>query len=497
MKKKIICIIIVIMVLISFAATVSIQWMYNSFGHLSMEEIVFHIKFPMDGTNTDLIFKYMWQSIPIIIISTIVVSAILIYPIKKNIKIRRNIIKTSEQNKTQYISLALSIGIMLASIVSIINITDLIEYIKNENNTSEFIENEYVDARNVNVKFSEQKRNLIYIYLESMESTYYSKENGGLSDVSLIPELEKLAKQNINFSNTEKLGGAYSLFGSTWTVGAMTAQSLGVPLKIGINPNGMSDYSKFLEGAYGIGEILQKEGYHNYLMLGSDKKFAGRDNLYKQHGDYEIWDVNSALEEEKIKESVWWGFNDELLFEFAKEKITALAKEEEPFNFTMLTADTHFQDGYKCEDCEEKFNEQYKNVIACSSKKVGEFVEWIKKQSFYDNTTIVIVGDHLTMQTNFFELQDGQNYDKTVVSIIMNSAVQSENTKNRKYSTMDLMPTTLGALGANIEGNKLGLGVNLFSDEQTLLEKYDRDYVEAELKKTSKFYNNNILSKNE
>ena len=62
---------------------------------------------------------------------------------------------------------------------------------------------------------------------------------------------------------------------------------------------------------------------------------------------------------------------------------------------------------------------------------------------------------------------------------------------------MDLMPTTLGALGANIEGNKLGLGVNLFSDEQTLLEKYDRDYVEAELKKTSKFYNNNILSKNE
>ena len=100
------------------------------------------------------------------------------------------------------------------------------------------------------------------------------------------------------------------------------------------------------------------------------------------------------------------------------------------------------------------------------------------------------------MKNNFFEIEEGQNYDKTVVSIILNSAVQSNNTKNRKYSTMDFMPTTLAALGANIEGNKLGLGVNLFSDEPTLLEKYGKEYVEAELKKTSKFYNTNILSKN-
>ena len=53
----------------------------------------------------------------------------------------------------------------------------------------------------------------------------------------------------------------------------------------------------------------------------------------------------------------------------------------------------------------------------------------------------------------------------------------------------------LASLGANIEGNRLGLGVNLFSDEQTLIEKYGKDYVENELKKTSKFYNKYILSK--
>ena len=60
---------------------------------------------------------------------------------------------------------------------------------------------------------------------------------------------------------------------------------------------------------------------------------------------------------------------------------------------------------------------------------------------------------------------------------------------------MDLYPTTLGALGVNIKGNKLGLGTNLFSDEKTLLEKYGVQYVNEELKKVSRYYNNTILVK--
>ena len=58
---------------------------------------------------------------------------------------------------------------------------------------------------------------------------------------------------------------------------------------------------------------------------------------------------------------------------------------------------------------------------------------------------------------------------------------------------MDLYPTTLGALGAKIEGNRLALGTNLFSDEKTLIEKYGLTYVNDELSKNSRFYDNNIL----
>ena len=353
---------------------------------------------------------------------------------------------------------------------------------------------EYVRPEEANIELPEEKRNLIYIFLESMETTYYSTQDGGLSQYDLIPEISRLAKENVNFSDTDKLGGAYTLYGTTWTVGAMSAQTAGMLLKLSIEDNALEEYSIFLGGAYSIGQVLQKNGYHNYLLLGSDATFGGRRNLFKQHGNYEIWDFESARAENKADEQIWWGFTDDQLFDYAKEKVAYLAEQNEPFNFTMLTADTHFPDGYKCKDCPDKWDEQYKNVISCSSERVGDFIKWLQKQDFYDNTTIVISGDHLTMQSDFFELEEWQDYQKKVLNLIINPAVEVENT-NRSYSTMDLYPTTLAALGANIEGNKLGLGTNLFSSEKTLIEKYGVEYVNNELMKVSRFYNNNILVK--
>lgn len=63
----------------------------------------------------------------------------------------------------------------------------------------------------------------------------------------------------------------------------------------------------------------------------------------------------------------------------------------------------------------------------------------------------------------------------------------------RKYTTVDLFPTTLAAMGVKIEGNRLGLGVNLYSGEKTLYEQYGKDYLEVELLKDSKLYRQKLL----
>ena len=58
---------------------------------------------------------------------------------------------------------------------------------------------------------------------------------------------------------------------------------------------------------------------------------------------------------------------------------------------------------------------------------------------------------------------------------------------------MDMYPTTLVALGADIPGNRLGLGTNLFSGKKTILETLKFEKMNDSLKKNSSFYNKYIL----
>ena len=150
------------------------------------------------------------------------------------------------------------------------------------------------------------------------------------------------------------MGGAVAISNTGWTIAGMVAQTSGIPLKLPINGNAMDEYSVFLPGVTSIGDLLEDAGYHNCLMIGSDAAFGGRKNYFEQHGNYEIRDYNWALETGVIPEGyhVFWGMEDESLFRAAKDTLLEFADSDEPFNLTLLTVDSHFPDGYRCELCQ-------------------------------------------------------------------------------------------------------------------------------------------------
>ena len=272
-------------------------------------------------------------------------------------------------------------------------------------------------------------------------------------------------------------------------------QTSGIMLKVPILAENYGGEEEFVPGVVSIGQILEREGYNQKLVVGSDADFAERDSYFTEHGGYEIIDIKSLKAEGRLPEDykVWWGFEDQKLFEFAKEELTELAGRGEPFNFTLLTADTHFPDGYQCELCEEIYEEQYANVLRCSSKQIYEFLEWIKEQPYYENTTIVLSGDHLTMDPAFLEDLD-ENYTRTVYNCIINSAILPAGGKaERQFGTFDMFPTTLAAMGVQIEGERLGLGTNLFSEQETLTEIFGFERLDEEFQKRSEFYNEELL----
>ena len=456
----------------------SIKWMFKTWTNLTMDELVYHMTAPLEGTNDGMIQEYLDVcAVPAILMLLLVVILFIAWRTKKR----------------WYVVMGASIIVpIIVSGVSVHgawNELDVGSFVDGQSTYSSFIDDNYVDPADVALTFPEQKRNLIYIFLESMEMTYADKENGGAFDKNVIPELTELAQENEDFSGEDKeLNGGYAMTGATWTMGAMFAHTSGIPLSISIDGNDMNTQEHFFAGAVTLGDILESAGYCQNLMIGSDATFGGRRLYFTEHGNYNIYDYNYASENGLIPPDyrVWWGYEDEKLFSFAKDKLTELSQQSTPFNFTMLTVDTHFEDGYPCELCTDEFGDnQYANVMACSSRQVKELVDWIQQQDFYENTTIVIAGDHPTMDKDFCEDVD-EDYTRKVYTTYINPAAELETTEKRNYTTFDNFPTTLAALGVKIDGNRLGLGTNLFSSTQTLTERFGIDKMESELKKKSK-----------
>lgn len=375
---------------------------------------------------------------------------------------------------------------------------------------------EYKNPKNL-VIAPEKKRNLVYIFLESMESSFLDSTHGGLMNKNLIPQLQQLADENINFSATNHIGGGYDTAGTGWTIAALTAKLIGVPFNIPVIGN-KSDMINFLPNAITLTDILDDAGYKQIFLCGSDKHFASRNVLFETHGNVEVHDINYYKDQQKLPKdySVFWGMEDAKLYSFAREELTMLSKQKKPFNLMLLTVDTHFPNGYECQNCQKVYttgkNPQMKNAIRCADNQLSNFIKWMQEQDWYENTSIVIVGVHLMMlsdSTDFFDIKNENLYSgyeienlaemnknrtnsekRFWIDVFINPAkpIKKEQTKNRLFSSYDMFPTVLACLGFSIQGERLGFGTNLFSEEKTLAERYNKDYIDEKTMEANRQY---------
>ena len=515
----------------------SVLWMYSVWGkNLSINDFLFQVQM-LEGTGNEMVIKYLLGALlPAVIITTVPV-AIFIYFTKKEIEYIPALIKWS------FISVITATwGVFLFGvkwlkvdeyfgfagfrastaeayvppvIETIIPETVVIssgaEAEDNEwsdfqmtlareetpwtkGDSRDFIESYYVDPATVNLVFPEKKRNLIFIYLESMEMTFANREVGGAFDENVIKNLTLLSQENENFSGSygegSMLDGGYAYSGGTWTIGAIFSSTSGIPLQTSglADHNDMNTQDAFYPTITTLGDILHDAGYRQIFMIGSSAIFGGRQLYLTNHGEFEFRDLNWAKRTGHLPAGyyVWWGYEDQKLFSYAKETLEELGSGDEPFNFTMLTVDTHMTGGYTCELCGDEFENRYSNVYACSDRQVSEFIEWIKQQDFYENTTIILMGDHPTMDATYCRNIDN-DYVRRVYTCVLNAPVSPVRTAYRSYSTLDMFPTTLSTLGVEIPGGRLGLGTSLYTNQRTLTEELGYTAVSSSLSRFSSF----------
>ena len=230
-------------------------WYKNTF-NISFNDLLFTLLSPIEGTGASTVADILWACVP----ATVLFLPLYIIIV---IAIRRDMLlfKILRRVGAAFCSLLLCLSLVFAMFAFRIP-----QYIRIIGGTSELYETDYVDPDAVNITDKDgNARNLIYIYLESMETTYASKEVGGEQDgVNYMPHMTTLAQENISFSDSDKLGGFRSITGTGWTMGALMGTTSGVPFSLAVfgdqSHNSQGKDGTFVNGLTTIGDILEEKG---------------------------------------------------------------------------------------------------------------------------------------------------------------------------------------------------------------------------------------------
>ncbi|MEE3495238.1 MAG: phosphoglycerol transferase, partial [Butyrivibrio sp.] len=135
------CLVTVIMALMSLLGF-SVMWCLRTFGRLSMEELVYELSAPLEGTGSDMISRYI---VGALVPTIVMVAAILFFGIIR------------KKNLVLIYGLIASIIFAVTSSAVFFKRLNVYDYLVNSGDESKFIENNYVDPGNVNITFPEKK----------------------------------------------------------------------------------------------------------------------------------------------------------------------------------------------------------------------------------------------------------------------------------------------------------------------------------------------------
>ena len=426
------------------------SWIKSYYGTITFNQLYYHIAM---GFNTDAImgtdkyylvsFKFDCIYLPFLLSLSIVFLKYL--SSKKNIFIFNKFLSKIFSlliNKNYinffFIFFILNLGYSLSFHKFIIN-----QY------KSDYIKKAYVDESYNNIQALE-KKNLIVIYVESLEQNYKS-----------LSKNEIISFDNQIYSNS--VDNFYMEKGTEWTVAAIVASQCGIPiLPIGLlKENDHLKLGKFLHKKKCLSDFLYKNNYENHFLLGHESKFGGLDIFLKSH-KYKIHDKSNMFNDLKKLSTSWEnGYHDNEVLEYSKRIILELINDNKKFNMSILTVETHYP-GYTNAKCKKRSSNNYQNAMNCTLDSLNSFLIFIEKFKILETTNIVIMGDHLISAPDKFIRKNFGNKR----SIFNKFYSKNEFIINRDVMNhFDLYPSLIEFAGFEIKNSKMALGYSILNND--------------------------------
>lgn len=313
-------------------------------------------------------------------------------------------------------------------------------------------------------------RNVIVIHLESFEQFLI---NFKLNGKEVTPFLNSLYNSNDTYSFS-------NFFNQVGQGKTSDAENL-----LETSTYGLSQGSLFstlgsdntFEAAPAI--LKQTSGYTSAVFHGNSGSFWNRDNTYKNMGYQYFFD--SSYYNTSSNNLTEYGLKDKLLFH---DSVKYLERLQQPFYAKFITVSNHFpfeldkqNTTFKAANTGDSSVDNYFVTAHYLDQAVKEFFEYLKKSGLYDNSIIVIYGDH-------YGISDSRNlklasllgksastwnsYDdaqmQRVPFMIHIPGTTTGGVQTQYGGEVDVLPTLLHLLGINTS-KYIQFGTDLFSKQ--------------------------------
>lgn len=375
--------------------------------------------------------------------------------------------KEKSYNKDLQIREATIFGYHIFDIENALNIKNQTKYKNYKDmfydyeNLKKQYETEYSNTEN-NIKGILQDKNVIILQLESIQEFVVNKKINGKQ---ITPNLNKFLSENIKFTNMHMQS-----YSTTADSEHSTITSL-YPME-----NGMS-FSKYYTNTYDdLFKIFKNSNYYTSYMHGNYPYFWNRGNVY---GRLKLDDLSLKEQFSDLSENINGDLSDELLYKQAVQKIKQF---KTPYISYIVTASSHtpytlegLQDRSKITINVGKYKDtyfgDYLESVNYADYAFGVFIDELKKEGLYDDTAILVFGDHNGINMYNEEMIDFLNYidkDLTDIDLKLNytrvaCGMKIPGIKNIKIdkpvNKLDIKPTL--AYLCNVQDG-ISLGTNMF-----------------------------------
>ncbi|WMT41575.1 LTA synthase family protein [Paenibacillus sp. D2_2] len=314
-------------------------------------------------------------------------------------------------------------------------------------------------------------KNLIIIQLESFQNFLIDLKIDGQE---VTPVMNSLVKDNLYFKNFYQMVGQ----GNTSDAEFVVNTSFYIPY----NEAATQNYpDKELPS---LPKLLKSNGYDTATFHTNVVDFWNRGELYKAIG----WDRYYDQEFFGQDDTVFFGPSDEVLYRKTAEELSKMQSTGVPFYSQVISMTAHHPFTIPHELDRITLPESYQNNMVgdyirsqnYADYALGLFIDDLKQRGIWDNSLVVIYGDHLglpkfSLDKRGLELMSeiyGRDYsyrDMLNIPLVISIPGQTESkVMDNVGGQVDILPTVANLLGVSM-GNQIHFGEDILNNNYNLL----------------------------